>query len=595
MGLKQILLGVLAALAGGLTAAHAESVYWSDDFETNSTARWQTNSSWKVSAPTTGPAVNTNGYRTHSGARCANINAHGVDTRLICTNYGGATNLLIPDSDATPRLRFWQWFDIANGFFYVEANDGTGWTQISPIYNAADYKNSGGVWSQTSLDLSAYAGESIQIAFHYTFGSLNQGGTGWYVDDVSVVTDTQLSSNPENFESGATDWAVDGGTWQIGTPASSTGGAHNGTNCAATSLTGTTPYNANSRLLMPPVKLPVGPSTLQFADYMRINNGFALVELQSGTNWVPLSSTNRNIVDTNWVLNAYDLSAYSNQTVQLAFHFTSGGINSSIGWYIDDVSIATPSTLTIPTNRTISFGDTFTDNAVATNTFQTTIGYTFALATKSTNGFLTTNGVFTWTNPTPTLGTNWINVKVTDNNLVPYRLTNAFAVLVLPTAPTLTVPTNRTIAFGTTFSDTARATNPVEPNATYTYKLTATSTNGYLSANGAYFWTNKTPSFGSTVVGIQAIDNNLYPYPVTNSFTVTVVPTFGFTSTNLLGSATNFQFSLASQPNVTFRIQASTNLVNWSTLYTTNTGSNGLLQVTDPSGLPQRFYRVIYP
>ena len=59
----------LLLLAAGV--GHAETFFWSDNFETNAGSRWTTNSIWRIGSPTIGPSTNSAGYRTHSGTNCA--------------------------------------------------------------------------------------------------------------------------------------------------------------------------------------------------------------------------------------------------------------------------------------------------------------------------------------------------------------------------------------------------------------------------------------------------------------------------------------------------------------------------------------------
>ena len=200
---------------------HAETVFWSDGFETNGPSRWTTNSTWRIGSPTAGPATNAAGFRTHSGTNCASSQnyAYNSDARLICTNYNGTQSLVVPATGQFPRLRFWHWFNYANALGYVEisTNNGGSWNQISPTYENII---SGGVWSRPSIDLSAFAGQSVQIAFHFTSGGCCGNAQGWYVDDVAVVTNSPVLNDPESFECVTNDWAVDFGTWEIGRPTS---------------------------------------------------------------------------------------------------------------------------------------------------------------------------------------------------------------------------------------------------------------------------------------------------------------------------------------------------------------------------------------
>lgn len=104
---------IFVALAG---ICHAETVFWSDNFDSGATNRWTTtgtNTVWKISSPTSGPSTNSLGCRTHSGAYCANTAGYSVnqDVRIVCTNYNGASSLLVPSTNQFPRLRFWHWFN----------------------------------------------------------------------------------------------------------------------------------------------------------------------------------------------------------------------------------------------------------------------------------------------------------------------------------------------------------------------------------------------------------------------------------------------------------------------------------------------------
>ena len=220
-----------AALLLAASQGRTETALWSDDFEANAASRWTNNGVWHIGSPTAGPATNSNGFRTYSGTNCASTQnyPYSKDARLVCTNYNGTNWLAIPATNQSPRLRFWQWFNYEvaynnpNALGYVEIYNGTGWQQISPTYEPpvgnASYTG-GGVWSRPSIDLSPYAGQSVQIAFHFTSGGCVGNALGWFVDDVAVVTNAPVLNLPESFETGSksNDWAVDYGTWQIGKP-----------------------------------------------------------------------------------------------------------------------------------------------------------------------------------------------------------------------------------------------------------------------------------------------------------------------------------------------------------------------------------------
>jgi Immune inhibitor A-like, MAM domain len=444
-----------------IKTAYAETDVWSDNFETGAGSRWTTNSVWQIGSPAIGPATNSAGYRVHSGANCATVGLksnypYNADSRLICANYNGASFFVVPSANQYPRLRFWHWFNFVNALGYVEiSTNGGDWQQISPTYLNA---TSSGVWSRPSIDLTPFAGQSVQFAFHFTSGGSCCGNApGWYIDDVAVVTNTPVFNNPESFESSLGDWIVDYGTWETGVPVSGPKQAHGGTNCAATALAGNYGYNVESRLISPPFVVPSSSGqVLRFWHWYNLVNALGYVEIMTDNgSWSQISP---NYLDSNtggaWTNVSIDLSSYAGQTVELAFHFISGGAccGNAPGWYVDDISVAATPILTVPGTQMVYAGDTLivTNNAI----FYPSNMPTFRLVSAPTNVFLNaTNGVLTWS-PTAAQSpsTNTIYVKVTDNNVPPISVTNSFVVQVL-WPPTLTIAgdtqlTNRSIHLG---------------------------------------------------------------------------------------------------------------------------------------------------
>ena len=162
---------------------------------------------------------------------------------------------VVPAASQNPRLRWWQWFHLGNSYngtdlgdFQISTNNGTSWQTLLSIggENAA----SGG-WTEPSVDLSAYAGQSVQIAFYYQTGDeYHSGGPGWFVDDVTLVTGPPVTLTPNvpvGFESGLGDWSVDNGLWAVGVPTAGPGAAYDGTNCAGTGLAGNVPTFVETR------------------------------------------------------------------------------------------------------------------------------------------------------------------------------------------------------------------------------------------------------------------------------------------------------------------------------------------------------------
>jgi hypothetical protein len=599
-----------AALLLVVGNSRAETVFWSDNFETNAASHWTNNGVWHIGSPTAGPALNAAGYRTHSAANCASTQnyPYNQDARMVCTNYNGNSSLFIP-TNQFPRLRFWHWFNYANALGYVEisTNNGGSWTQISPTYLNI---TGGGIWSRPAIDLSAFAGQSVQIAFHFTSGCCTGNALGWYVDDVAVVTNEPVLNNPESFESGpdTNDWAVDYGTWEIGKPTGGPGYTPFGTNCAGTILVGNYPNNVDSRLISPLFIVPNSTSqALRFWHWYNFNNALGYVEIRVGTgSWTQLSPTYINAnTGGAWTNVSLDLSVYAGQTVQAAFHFTSGGIYTAPGWYVDDVSLVAAPVLTVLPTNLLSFyaGTTLTVTNTATlcpsNTFAN-----FTLIPGLANGLtLITNGTmltWTWDTNTAKLPGYYTNIiEVTDTN--GFSATNSFVVQVLQSLPVLNpanISTN--IYAGQKFTVTYSATNSIFPNAIYTFSLASPSTNAFINmTNGVLTWTNTNTTIAGTYTNyVIATDNSLPPLGATNSFIVQVLlpPALKIAA---VAQPTNgsFQLTFSTISNTTWRIEASTNLLstNWLSLLTNMVGPGGTLQFTDllATNFPRRFYRAV--
>ncbi|MBM3287962.1 MAG: hypothetical protein FJY88_11525, partial [Candidatus Eisenbacteria bacterium] len=98
----------------------------------------------------------------------------------------------VPGAHESPRLRFWHWFSMStDDYGYVQIQvEGGSWQQLSGTYTSV----SSGVWTRPSLELTAYAGQRIQVAFYFYSHNYGGGGedvsSGWYVDDIELVTGT---------------------------------------------------------------------------------------------------------------------------------------------------------------------------------------------------------------------------------------------------------------------------------------------------------------------------------------------------------------------------------------------------------------------
>lgn len=363
-----MVLGV-SMLVSLASIASAQSVLWSENFDDgNGNNRWYADAGvWQIGSPTIGPSTNSAGYRTHSGPDCATtgLTANypvGMNSRLIRIQ-----TFTVPAANQWPRLCFWQWrsFNDYNYYDYgvVEVRIGTtgAWQAVSPQYTLFSTD-----WTYTTVDLSAFAGQTVQLAFHAVYANTaSYTDPGWYVDDISVITGAPVFNNPEGFEeaynasglgaSNVDGWYADNGTWEVGSPKKSGGaptnslGAHSyaGTNCAVTLLNANYPTDMNSRFISPPFILPPASLSpyLRFWHWYSFNsynyNDYGVVEIRVGTNAWQALSPNYIGSSGSWTEPFIDLTSFGGQTVQLAFHavYQNTAGYSDPGWYVDDVQV----------------------------------------------------------------------------------------------------------------------------------------------------------------------------------------------------------------------------------------------------------------
>jgi hypothetical protein len=329
---------------------------WTTDYSGSGSPTWQ------IGVPKSGPPTNSLGSHAHGGTNCAATILAGSycsynDARLISPPFA------VPASNSYPRLRFWHWYSFAGpycspsypypcdegSYGYVEIKVGTNnWQQVAPTYKGS----SSGVWTKPSIDLTPYAGMTVQVSFH--FHSAAYTAVGWYIDDVAVATGTPVSNNPENLELGLGDWYAESGTWEVGVPSSGPGSAHGGTNCAATVLKTNYSSYVDSRFVSPAFTVPPCSTSpaLRFWHWYNLagqycspsypypcdEGSYGYVEIKVGTNnWQALSAHYTG-QSGSWTQPFFNLCPYAGQTVQLAFHFHSAA-NVASGWYVDDVRI----------------------------------------------------------------------------------------------------------------------------------------------------------------------------------------------------------------------------------------------------------------
>jgi hypothetical protein len=168
------------------------------------------------------------------------------------------------------------------------------------------------------------------------------------------------------------------------------------------------------------------------------------------------------------------------------------------------------------------------------------------------------------------------------------------------TAPALNPISNITTNVGGTVTNTVVASDAELSSQTLTFSLlggpASATLNKINSTNAAFSWRPAVTNANTTnTVTLKVADNGTPILSATQSFwikvnalTLPTVPSVGWS---------NGQFTLRVTNSIVgpdYAVQASSNLVNWSTLFITNSPPTASFQWTDTNGLalPMQFYRI---
>ena len=214
----------------------------------------------------------------------------------------------------------------------------------------------------------------------------------------------------------------------------------------------------------------------------------------------------------------------------------------------------------------------------------------------ATNGTVVLSGKtaqFTSTVSTNALGSFLFKVDVTG-----FSYTNTVNVhIIIPTtntAPVLSAVANRTINVGVNLSITNTATDADTPAQTLTFSLPTGPTNALLNTNsGILNWRPLVTQANSTNPFAVVVTDNGYPnLSATQSFNVIVNPLTRPTVTmpTLVGG--QIGFSISGQAGPDYAVQASSNLMDWNTLFITNSPPMPFSWSTNAGKLSSQFYRI---
>ncbi|MGV3487087.1 MAG: S8 family serine peptidase [Tuberibacillus sp.] len=218
---------------------------------------------------------------------------------------------------------------------YKGAND-SDWQTVQAERVDGNYKNA--VY-QVTIPGNVIAEPSLQYKWHISDYGQNDVTTDVYNVPVHPAITVGYT---QDFESTPAGWQSfgDKNPWEWGVPTSGPGSAYSGQKVYATNLDGPYENYTNATLMMPPVQLPDGPSSLQFKHWYNLENNYDYGQVVISTdqqNWTTLTSFTN--TSSGWQSAAVDLSAYAGQRVFLGFRLSTDVSVTRDGWYLDDVAL----------------------------------------------------------------------------------------------------------------------------------------------------------------------------------------------------------------------------------------------------------------
>ncbi|USK33343.1 S8 family serine peptidase [Bacillus sp. F19] len=141
---------------------------------------WQ----WGVPAYDNGPATAASGEKVYGTKLSGQYDARANMSLMM-------PRIIVPEGNT--YLQFKDWYQIESGYdngYVLVSTDKQNWQQLSSITgNSLE-------WTQRQIDLTAYAGQEIYIAFNLTTDELGQRA-GWYIDDVALSNTALTTANVE--------------------------------------------------------------------------------------------------------------------------------------------------------------------------------------------------------------------------------------------------------------------------------------------------------------------------------------------------------------------------------------------------------------
>ncbi len=293
--------------------------------------------------------------------------------------------------------------------------------------------------------------------------------------------------------------------------------------------------------------------------------------------------------------NPVNTSARASWSVQIDGATATNQVQNVTNWFGGWLPQLAPNILTQPANQTVNSGQTATLTVAATgipapNYQWLRSGTNVSGATSATlsipNAQVSDSGTYSVLVSNGAGSVTSIAVTLTVNPPI-----NTPPVFIAP------IPnTNFAINVGVSLLVTNIAVDSDTPPQTLTYSLLGAPTNSSIVAsNGVFSWRplvsqNNT----SNQVTVVVSDNGMPSMSATQSFSVTVNPLTQPQISSPQWNGSQFSLTINGQSGPDYAVQLSTNLINWQTVFTTNSPAMPF-SWTDPNSgtYPAGFYRVV--
>ncbi|ALC90580.1 hypothetical protein AM500_12875 [Bacillus sp. FJAT-18017] len=171
----------IVSVSEGLTIGYFE------DFETEPVG-WElvaqgSTTNWEWGIPTSGPNSAASGQKVYATKLTGNY-TNGMREMIVMPS------IVVPEGKSYLQFKQWHSFEVsastgtAYDYGYVMASqNGQEWKPLLMV------KGDSTRWLDAQVDLSAYAGQGVYIAF-YAFSDSSTTRPGWYIDDVALSADS---------------------------------------------------------------------------------------------------------------------------------------------------------------------------------------------------------------------------------------------------------------------------------------------------------------------------------------------------------------------------------------------------------------------